>query len=401
MLKSAVRVAVAAAVLVMALPAGASADEFRVVPSLALKEEYNDNILFSTNNPLRSWITTVSPGLELVNRTEKVDLSLSGRVDIARYHNESDYNREDQYYRARLGYLFGPRTNIQAEGGWSRDYRPDRDVIATGIVLGNYRRDRATGGLSGNWAVTERLTAGASYFYENDNYDDPTISDLEGHNVSLGLYHALGLSTKGRFNVGYSGYRYTSSDVNGVWSTVGIEHRFQELWTVVADAGGRFTRSEYKVTELVFVPPIFLVPVTRDVTSEDWGGVGKLSVNYRGEKTTLSLSANHDLATASGREGPVQRTAFVADIRHRLTYEFSAALSTGYYINHASGGQFGAAPIDEETFRVSPSLRYAFTKDMFLELLYDYTATRYKNTDTDAERNLVFLRFYVQYPVFE
>jgi len=97
----------------------------------------------------------------------------------------------------------------------------------------------------------------------------------------------------------------------------------------------------------------------------------------------------------------VQRTAFVFDVRHRLTYEFSAALSTGYYLNRASAGQFGADSIDEETFRVSPSLRYAFTKDMFLELLYDYVTTQYKNTDTDASRNLVFLRFYVQYPLFE
>jgi hypothetical protein len=400
-MRSAVRLAVAAVALAVLAPSIVPADEFRVVPSLAIKEERNDNILFSTDNKLRSWITTVSPGLELVNRTEKVDLALSGRVDIARYHDEPDYDREDQYYRGRLGYTFGPRTSIQAEGGWSRDYRPDRDVIATGIILGNYRRDRTTGGLSGNWAVTERLAAGMSYFYENDNYDDPTISDMEGHNVSLGFYHALGLVTKGRFNVGYSGYRYTGSDVNGAWSTVGIEHTFHELWTVIADVGGRFTRTEYQATELVFVPPFFLVPVTRDVTSEDWGGVGKLTVNYRGETNNMALSASHDLATASGRNSPVQRTAFIFDIRHRLTYEFSAAFSTGYYINRASAGQFGADSIDEETFRASPSLRYAFTKDMFLELLYDYVATRYKNTGTDADRNLVFLRFFVQYPLFE
>ena len=67
------------------------------------------------------------------------------------------------------------------------------------------------------------------------------------------------------------------------------------------------------------MPPFFLVPVTVDKTSEVWSGVAKASVNYKGEKTTLSLSAGYDLAPSSGLSGATQRTSFVFDIRHRLT----------------------------------------------------------------------------------
>ena len=37
-----------------------------------------------------------------------------------------------------------------------------------------------------------------------------------------------------------------------------------------------------------------------------------------------------------------------------------------------------------QTFFAIPSLRYEFTKDMYLELLYDYAATQYNLSDTNA-----------------
>jgi hypothetical protein len=147
MMLAAVRLVVAAVILGIVLPSGALADEFKVIPSLALREGYNDNILFSTSDPIRSWVTTISPGLELTNRTEKVDLALSARVDVVRYHEESNYNSDDQFYRGRFGYTFTPSVNMQAEGGWSRSYQPDRDVYTTGIVLNNIQRDRTFAGL--------------------------------------------------------------------------------------------------------------------------------------------------------------------------------------------------------------------------------------------------------------
>jgi hypothetical protein len=399
MMMAAFRLVIAAVLMVVVL--AAMADEFKVIPSLALSEGYNDNILYDTSNPISSWVTTVSPGLMLTNKTEKLDLMLSGLVDIVRYHEESNYNSENQYYKGRLGYTFSPRGSVQAEGGWSRDYQPDRDIYTTGIALNNTQRDRTYAGLTGNWVLTERLSAGVSYFFEQDNYDAPELSDLTGNQFSIGLYHNLGLATKGRFNVGYASYRFSAQDTNSLWGTVGIEHRYHELWTIVADAGGRFARTKYQVTELQFVPPFFLVPVAVDKTSEVWSGVGKVSLNYTGEKTTASLSAGYDLSPASGLNGAAQRTSFVFDIRHRLTYEFSAALSTGYFLNYAAAGDYGTGSIDEATTFVIPSLRYEFTKDMYLEMLYNYATTDYRNSDTSAQRNLVYLRFYIQYPLFE
>lgn len=396
-----VRFAVAALALLVVLPSAVVADEFKVIPSLALSEGYNDNILYSTSDTISSWVTTISPGLALTNRTEKTDLMLSALVDVLRYHGESNYNSENQYYKGRLGYAFSPRGSVQAEGGWSRDYQPDRDIYRTGIALTNTQRDRTYAGLTGNYVLTERLSAGASYFFEKDNYDAPDVSDLTGNQFSAGLSYNLGLATKGRWNAGYASYRFTSQDTNSVWSTVGIEHRYHELWSVIVDVGGRFARTKYTVRELQFVPPFFPVPVTVEKTSEVWSGLVKASLNYTGEKATGSLSAVYDLAPASGLNGAAQRTSFVLDVRYRLTYEFSTALSTGYFLNYAAAGDYGTGSVDEAMIFVIPSVRYEFNKDIYLEALYNYSTTDYNNTDSSAQRNLVYLRFYVQYPLFE
>ena len=400
-MKTAFRLLVSVFLFALIVPSGASCDEFKIIPSIALKETNNDNIFFTQDNRTHSWITTVTPGLELIKRTERLDLNLSGLVDVARYHNEQSLDSENQYYKGRLGYTFSPKVNVQAEGGWSRSYEPDRDVYTTGLILGKVQRDRTSAGVSGNVVLTERLTAGVTYFYEQDIYNSPRVSDVEGNQVSLGLYHVLGLSTKGRFNIGYAGYRYSSQDTKSYWGTVGIEHRFHELWTIIADVGARFAQTKYEVQELQFSPPFFLVPVTVEKTSDDWGPVVRSSLNYAGEKTNFSLSFNYDLAAASGRDGPVERTALLFNIRHRLIYEFSGAVSTGYFLNKASAGQFGLTEINEETFWVSPSVRYEFTKDVYLDLAYEYTKTNYRETNTSASRNLVYVRLFAQHTLLE
>ena len=67
-------------VLLLLVPSGVLADDFKLIPSLAVREEYNDNIFGSVSDTVDDFITTISPGLELVERTERLDLGLSAIV---------------------------------------------------------------------------------------------------------------------------------------------------------------------------------------------------------------------------------------------------------------------------------------------------------------------------------
>ncbi|MHA2283552.1 MAG: hypothetical protein ACXAC5_22140, partial [Promethearchaeota archaeon] len=50
-------------------PKIASADGFNLIPSLALREEFNDNIFFSVEDEVDDLITTISAGLDIVEKS--------------------------------------------------------------------------------------------------------------------------------------------------------------------------------------------------------------------------------------------------------------------------------------------------------------------------------------------
>ena len=79
--------------LAMIFPSGVLADEFNLTPSLTVREEYNDNIFFEYSDAIDDYITTVSAGLELAERTEQLDLSLKGTVSPYFYADNSDLER--------------------------------------------------------------------------------------------------------------------------------------------------------------------------------------------------------------------------------------------------------------------------------------------------------------------
>jgi len=65
-------------ILLLLLPLTTMADEFRLVPSVAAKQEYNDNIYLDPkggNAPTHDWISTFTPKLEMIKNTEILGMS--------------------------------------------------------------------------------------------------------------------------------------------------------------------------------------------------------------------------------------------------------------------------------------------------------------------------------------
>ncbi len=85
-------------------------------------------------------------------------------------------------------------------------------------------------------------------------------------------------------------------------------------------------------------------------------------------------------------------------MRRRFTYELSGGMSVGYYLNKSNPGAIAGQAIDEETILVTPSMRYEFSRDMYLEASYSFTKVFYNISHNEADRNSFFVRFYIQQP---
>jgi hypothetical protein len=378
-------------------------DEFRFTPSLGAKDEYNNNIFFTSRNRIDSYILTVSPRLEVSERTERLNALLDAGVDRLFYTTDSELDTWDQRYRGALGYRISERFRFSTDVSWRREGRPDRDIEETGLLVGS-RSDRLTGSATFVFPLGMKAEGGLSYGYDKIDYQSQSNVNSEQHTVGLGFSHDLGQhfsNTKARANLGYSRSRFTAADVANYTMTVGFSREVHELWSVLADVGARYTRSELDVLRLVEVAPGLFTIEPGTETSSNTGWVAKVALAYKGEKTTGNLSFYEDVAVAGGRGGAAERTALTLDLARRGSYEFTGFFSAGYYWNRSEAGQFFGPAIDERTVRVRPRLRYAATKNIDVEAAYQYTRVLNQQTDTSASQNIVYLRVALRYPVVD
>ena len=109
--------------MAMLSPGGASAYEFRLVPSLAAREGYNSNIYFTPQDPVESWVTKVTPGLDVSGKTERLDAAAGGNLTWWWYNADSNLNTIDYDVRGRAAYRFTdhvPRLGDRRSTGRSR-----------------------------------------------------------------------------------------------------------------------------------------------------------------------------------------------------------------------------------------------------------------------------------------
>ena len=398
----------------------ALANELKLTPSVTLKEEYNDNIFFDVSNKKSDFVSTLTPGIEFSDRSERLDANILLRLNGFLYARTSDLNAIDQDYRGRISYTLSPRLSISSAASYTLDSQPDREVATTGLVLTSpVKRHQQQYSLSVVRALTEKTSATLAYSYEQDDYDNNRFSNLRYHDASLTLTHDLDWlmrATKGSVTFDYAHYKSfvtlidsltSDSTVDNYSATVGISRAFSELWSVQANVGGRYTVSKFQTWEPEFVqilPPLpiyeeFLVPVS--AKSHDWGWVGQVALSYKGETTEGNLSFLADVQPASGQtSGTTNRIGLVADMRRRLTYELSGDMSVGYYQNKSTQGAFTGQAINQDTILLTPSVRYEFNKDMYLEASYQYTKVFYNLSHEEADQNKFFVRFYIQHPFF-
>ncbi|HVP79217.1 MAG TPA: hypothetical protein VMV04_15125 [Thermodesulfobacteriota bacterium] len=377
----------------------AKGDEFRLIPSLSLKEQYNDNLFFTVNDKIGDFITILSPGLELSDRTERLDFNLSGHVRGLIYARNTDLDAVDYDGRGRFSYSLDPNLKFSAQGDLRKDSTPGQILEPTGLVTSVTTYYKYLLGTGLDYAWTEKTKTNLSYSYTRYQYDYSQLGLLntttEVHDVSLGLIHDLSqyfLNTAGRTSLGYSRYQYRNTTVQYYYGTIGANRALNEKWTLLLDIGPSYSQSEVDLEGLIG---------REKVTQSGTGFFGLATLSYKGEKSTGDLTFSHRLMPGSGTVGVTENTALNLGLTYRFTYELSGRLSTGFYRNKADRGQYSIVGLDQISFNVNPGIRYEFTKDFAVEASYNYSWVKDKLADTERSRNLFMINFIFQYPIIK
>ena len=387
-LKSAGWVTIAMAIL---SPAGAFGYDFRLVPSLAAQEGYNSNIYFTPQDRVDSWVTKVTPGLDVSGKTERLDAAVGGNLTWWSYNADSNLNTFDYDARGRAAYRFSTAFRASATGAYRKESNPDRNFEATGLVQNfqvDYRQDYTA---SAEYALSEKAAATLSYAYEKLDYPDLPFQDSSSHLADLGFSYNLSrfaTETKGRLNLGFGRGEYEGLTVNNYTVTVGVFRAVLELWSAQVEIGGRYTTSQFDL-------------LGQRQESNDTGWVGAASVIYTGERTNGGFTFSSNIAPAYGYVGAVQRTAGVLNLRRRFLHDISGTFLAGYYRNKSQAGQYSFRAIDEQSTRLRPGIRWEATKNIVLDASYQYTWLEYQLTGEKVVQNVVYASATLSYPFFD
>lgn len=384
------RYVVVTILLVTAIPMPVLADDFKLIPGLALKEELNDNIFLATNSRRTDFITTLTPSLDISSATERRSLSLSTGINLLTYARNASLDSVDYYVQSGFNYQFDPRLSISVGAGYVQDSRPDR-VDQNGLTLKS-GSERQNYQLSCNVAVSEKSTSTLSYAYSQEGFDSPGLLTTKVHTVNIGQDYDLDRylrQTKLVGNFGYSRNLTDTSLVDNYTVSLGLTKKIHELWYVALNAGGRYTHSEFEVNTVI--PPTRFV--TSKIRDDDQGWIGNLSINYSGEKTNGSVAFNHDITTASGRSGTTQRTGVSTNVSERFTRELSSFFGMGFSWNRSDQNQFSAQSIDEKNLTINGGLRFDISDYVSLEGNYRFNSIYYGNLAAQASQNVFMLRF--------
>jgi hypothetical protein len=370
-------------------------DQIKLDVSLALQEEYNDNIFVSETDEIDDYITTVSPELAFSQKSERTNTGLLGRLDGIYYADNDELNDIDQNINARMNHWPDPRLNLSGEFEYIKDSRPDRDIETTGLVLGRFIRYRRYLTLSGEYLVSENTASILTYMHTNQDFDDPELTDFDSNTVNLTFTHRLSQylpSTLGRFSMGYNRYDYPDVTIKNYSGTIGASREITEKFRLSMDVGGRYTKQRSKDEDSTSAS-------FRDESQS--GFTGQLLFSHKGEFTKENLTLSHDVQAASGRNAVTERTALIFDISRRFTYNFRGSFKIGYYFNQADQGNFSTEDIDEKTLSIQAGVHFDIKEDIFLNASYLFTRIRDEAANESAKRNLIYMRLVVLYPFFE
>ena len=370
-------------------------DNLKLDATLALREEYNDNIFITPSDQIDDFITTVSPELSLSKISERSRMELSGRLQGNYYADNDELNDIDQFFNTHIHHWLDPRLNLSGEFEYIRDSRPDRDIQTTGLVLSKFIRYRRYLTLSGEFLISENTAPTFTYAYVNQDFDDPRLADFDSHTANLTLTQRLSHylpSTLGRIAIDASRYDYTDVIINNYQGTIGASHEVTEKFRFSIDLGGRYTRQRSKDEESVLAS--FL-------NDDQSGYVGQLLFTHKGEFGQQNLTLSHGVQPASGRNAVTERTALIFDINHRFSYNLSGSFKVGYFLNQADQGSFSTRDINEKTLSLQPGVHFDITNNVYLDASYLFTRIRDEVANESATRSLIYIQLVLFYPFYE
>lgn len=319
MKKTTWRAAVGAVSLILSLWPAASWSEFKITPSVSVREEYNDNIYLTRSRREEDFITTITPAINLRYKSNLLDLSLDYGLNFRFYANNSkeDETNLNQTQRAKLDNTFSYRDIVflKVSDTYARVPIETRKQVgidnfipnmtdSNDLVINPYIKYPLGG--------TTWLNAG--YRYQNLWYKEKEGDDYDSHIFNAGLTKELTSKISTFVSYDYEMRRAeVSEDYDRQSANVGLNYQITPKLSV----NGSMGRTWFDYDE------------RKDLNSNIWDARAKYQLT-----PSISLSVGHSLGfTNSVNLGTykTERTDGSIHYAGQIPLDLTVFQSTGKY----------------------------------------------------------------------
>jgi hypothetical protein len=191
--------------------------------------ETNPRLLSQGSTDAQAGVADLS--LNLLRRTELLDLAINAHGSIRRYTQDVSLDRDDQQIALQLQRR-GERFTLAAAAAGARDTTLTSELGTTGFVQENQRHSSLSGSLSPMWQLTERTTGGASIAWQQSRYEPTRFSPLVNYQYrSVGLNTAHHFSENGTVSVLADAGRLTSDSYDFNTDNIDLRAQFDYVWS--------------------------------------------------------------------------------------------------------------------------------------------------------------------------
>ena len=385
------------------LAAPAWSAEWRAEPSMALRQEYNDNINLTALPHDAVWGTILTPSLKLSRNSEVSQTYASLLVNINRYSGQTGLNRNDLYYT--LGSNYKTERDIWAgDFSYTSDSTLTTELNRTGVVLARAQHNLLS--LKPSWTrqLTERGSVRLSYMFNDSRYSGGAASGLVDYTYHVAAADWLyQLSEKDQLSMTASYSRFLTASGNYTANTIGLQggltHSFSETLQGTLQLGVNQTRSTLKspYTQVCIAPGFcFLLPIPHSVTTSNLVPVLSAKLSKQFETGTLTGTASRELQP-TGNGSLVETDRLGLDASRSFSEKLVGSANAAVYRSRYIGDAVNAA--SSRYYSLGLGLNWRMDERWRLDTGYRYARSMYQNSSVAPTSNLVYATITYAWPV--
>ena len=378
----------------------ARGNEWIVDTSVSVRETYDDNLLFTEDNPLKDFYTTFTPSLNGFLNAEKNRFDFTSSADFKKYSRENDMDSKGSRFDFRTGISWSatptPLSSHFIKTGYMRDTSVDSELETTGRPIADkdilsvtyvYRKWRSSKNLI-------RMTIdGQHTMYKDSAYMDYSLGGglLEwGHaldNERLTLYGGIGYHAARGDMDDYRSLDATSEVKGGTMAygdaRAGFIWEVSLLWKLEAFYGIQYIDITYDPHLIVYQGRANMLVDAENVVADTY----TVRIRRDGEMSRLRIWGGRHILP-SGEDLSIDSMYMNMDWQIDLTDYFTSAVTAGWRHSRSVSRYF---TVDSETCFGALMCRHEFTDHIVAELsfrqswLFDY------EYDTKAVKNVVYV----------